>query len=316
MIIFLTGGAGFIGSHFAVKLLKAGHKVVCIDNFDPFYDRKVKENNLAKFNNLPGFHFIEGDIRNVNTLNEIFNNNQIDIVAHFAAKAGVRSSLNDPQGYFDVNVNGTINILEQMRKYDVKKMIFASSSSVYGNNSKFPFSESDNVDNPISPYAASKKAGELICSTYNSLYKIDIAAFRFFTVYGPGQRPEMAIAKFANRILSDEPIELYDGDGSTTRDYTYIDDIIDGLFGGINKISGFEIYNLGKSHVVKLIDLVQILEKKLGKKAKITFSNKQPGDVDKTFADISKAASNLGYNPSTSIENGIEKYCQWLKNIL
>lgn len=314
MKIFLTGGAGFIASHFAKKLLESGHSIVSIDNFDPFYDRKLKEKNLETLRDFENFQNIEGDLRDDDFLEQIFNKAKFDLVVHLAAKAGVRPSISDPKGYFEVNVQGTINILEQMRKHNIGKMIFASSSSVYGNNKKTPFSETDNVESPISPYAASKKAGELVCSTYNTLYGINISAFRFFTVYGPAQRPEMAIAKFSRNILEDNPITLFDGTGSTSRDYTYIDDIVDGLYKSIDKLEGFQIFNLGESQVVKLIDLVNLLETHLNKKAIIEFGEKQPGDVDITYADISKAVDKLGYNPVTKIEEGIKKYCEWLND--
>lgn len=313
MKILITGGAGFIGSHFAGKLLELNHSVANIDNFDPFYDRKFKENNLKPLLVNRNFTSYEGDIRDIEFLEKIFSNHKFDLVAHIAAKAGVRPSLSNPTEYFQVNVQGTINILEMMKKYDVRKMLFASSSSVYGNNKKLPFSENDNVDHPISPYAASKKACELYCSTFNSLYGIDIFAFRFFTVYGPAQRPEMAIAKFANAILNNQPITLYDGDGSTARDYTYIDDIIDGLVKSLDIINGFEIFNLGESQTIRLMELVELLEKNLDKKAGIIFGDKQPGDVEITYANIEKAKTILGYSPQIKIENGIKKYCDWLK---
>ncbi|MFH1526065.1 MAG: GDP-mannose 4,6-dehydratase [Bacteroidota bacterium] len=309
----ITGGAGFIGSNLTAKLIITT-KIICIDNFDPFYAKGLKEKNLAQFIKHKNFSFIEGDILDRNAIENIFTANKIDAVIHLAAKAGVRPSIADPIGYFNVNVQGTINLLEEMKKRSVSKMLFASSSSVYGDNRKTPFSETDNVDNPISPYAASKKAGELICSTYNKLYGIDIFALRFFTVYGPSQRPEMAIANFANRILNNEPITLFDGSGSTSRDYTYIDDITEGITNCLGKINGFEIINLGESQVVKLIDLVRLLEKHLGKKADIVFGERQPGDVEITFADISKAKEMIGYNPKTKIDEGINKYCQWLNN--
>lgn len=310
---FVTGGAGFIGSHFIKRLLADGYHVINIDNFDPFYDRQIKESNILPFRQNNNFQHITGSILDKKLIESIFAENEIDVVAHFAAKAGVRPSIADPIGYFETNVQGTLNILELMKRFDVKKMMFASSSSVYGNNENIPFSETDNVDNPISPYAASKKACELICATYNNLYNINIFAYRFFTVYGPAQRPEMAIAKFANEILNDEQIILFDGKGETARDYTYIDDIIDGLMASIDVIKGFEIYNLGESETVKLIDLVIILERQLGKEAKITFGERQPGDVEITYADITKAKKQLGYNPRIKIEEGIERYCKWLK---
>lgn len=310
--IFITGGAGFIGSHFIRKLLSENYNVINIDNFDHFYARSLKEKNLRPFLSNKNFFHYEGDILDESLLHKIFTEHKIDIVVHLAAKAGVRPSLKHPSDYFKVNVLGTINIFETMKLFNVKKMLFASSSSVYGNNKKTPFSEIDNVDNPISPYAASKKACELICSTYNNLYGIDVFAFRFFTVYGASQRPEMAIAKFAGDILNNNPITLFDGTGSTARDYTYIDDITDGLYKSLDKINGFEIFNLGESQTTKLSDLVALLEKALDKKAKIVFGEKQPGDVEITFADISKAKKILGYNPQTKIEEGISKYCKWL----
>ncbi|MBN1299851.1 MAG: SDR family NAD(P)-dependent oxidoreductase [Melioribacteraceae bacterium] len=309
--VLVTGAAGFIGSHFAKKMLENNYRVISIDNLDDFYDVQIKKENLSILNKHELFKHFTGDIRDRKFINTIFSNNVIDLVAHFAAKAGVRPSIINPIEYFDVNVQGTINILEAMKKFNVGKMIFASSSSVYGNNRKVPFSESDNVDNPVSPYAASKKACELICSTYNSLHAIDIFAFRFFTVYGPAQRPEMAIAKFTDLIYNGKPVTLFDGKGLTGRDYTYIDDIIQGLYYSVDKIKGFEIFNLGESQVIKLIDLVRIIEKELGRNAEIIFGNKQPGDVDITFADIDKARRVLQYNPGTDITNGIKKYCEW-----
>jgi UDP-glucuronate 4-epimerase len=314
MNIFLTGAAGFIGSHFTKKLLQNGHTVIGLDNFDPFYNKSIKESNLERLKTFKSFNFIEGDIRDKNVIGNIFKEYTIDLVVHLAAKAGVRPSIEDPSGYFEVNVNGTINILDQMVANNINKMLFASSSSVYGNNEKVPFSEKDNVDNPISPYAASKKSCELICSTYNTLHNINIFAFRFFTVYGPSQRPEMAIAKFTNAIINNEPITLFDGKGNTSRDYTFINDIVDGLYSSLDKVKGYEIFNLGESKTVKLIELVRIIESKLKKKAHIIFGEKQPGDVQTTFADISKANKILGYSPKVNIDEGIELYCNSILN--
>lgn len=311
--ILITGGAGFIGSNLADRLLESGNKVIVIDNFNDFYDPDIKRGNIKNNLNNPEYKLYEGDLLDTGFVNRIFTENRIDKVFHLAAKAGVRPSLLDPKGYYDTNVTGTINILDAMVKNEVKDLLFASSSSVYGNNKKVPFSESDAVDNPISPYAASKKAGELICYTYHHLYKINIFAYRFFTVYGPRQRPEMAIAKFADMIINDKEITLF-GDGSTSRDYTYIDDIVDGLTKSIDKVCGYEIFNLGESQVVKLKRLVEVLEEKLNKKARIKFLPLQPGDVEITFADISKSQKILGYKPVTKIEEGIEKYCNWLKS--
>lgn len=314
--ILVTGGAGFIGSNLIKRLLGLDYNIVNIDNFDPFYDRKIKEKNIEPFFSFNNFQHFEGTILDKDFLSELFKNNNFDLVIHLAAKAGVRPSLIDPAGYFETNVMGTINILNEMKENNVKKMLFVSSSSVYGNNKKLPFSEKDNVDNPISPYAASKKSCELVCSTYNTLYDLDIFTFRFFTVYGPAQRPEMAIAKFADLILNNKPITLYDGAGTTARDYTYIDDIINGLINSIDRVKGFEIFNLGESQTVKLIQLVDLLEKHLNKKAEIVYEERQPGDVEITFADIDKSKKLLGYNPTIKIEDGIKKYCNWMLNNL
>jgi UDP-glucuronate 4-epimerase len=310
--ILITGAAGFIGSNLAEKLIENNSDVIGIDNFDPFYSRDIKERNINSLKNKESFSFYEGDLLDLDFLKSIFSKNSISKVIHLAAKAGVRPSIQDPKGYFETNVTGTVNLLNTMVENDVKKLIFASSSSVYGNNEKVPFSENDSVDNPISPYAASKKSGELICHTYHHLYNMDIFALRFFTVYGPRQRPEMAIAKFADKILKGEPITLFDKAGSTSRDYTYIDDILEGLISCIDKVNGFEVFNLGESQVVKLNELVKILERHLGKKANIVYAEKQPGDVNTTFADISKAKNLINYNPTTKIDEGIKKYCSWL----
>ncbi len=314
--ILITGAVGFIGSNLVNILLNKGFTVIGLDNFDPFYSREIKENNLSQFKNKESFKFYEADLREIESLKSVFDKNKISKVVHLAAKAGVRPSIQDPKGYFETNVTGTVNLLDTMVEKNIKKLVFASSSSVYGNNKKVPFSESDIVDFPISPYAASKKSGELICHTYHHLYNMDIFALRFFTVYGPRQRPEMAIAKFANKILNDEEITLYDKTGSTSRDYTYIDDIVDGIYSCIENVNGFEVLNLGESQVVGLNQLVETLEKHLGKKAKVVYADKQPGDVNITYADISKAKKIINYNPTTKIDEGIKKYCSWLMNEL
>ena len=311
MTILVTGGAGFIGSSLVDRLLSVGHAVLAIDNYDDFYDRSIKEKNIQNALYSASFKLIEGDIRNENLLSELFRNYRIDLVTHLAAKAGVRPSIKNPEIYFDVNVRGTLNILEAMRKNNVRKLIFTSSSSVYGNNKKVPFSESDIVDNPISPYAASKKAGELLCHTYHHLHGFDIFCLRLFTVYGPRQRPDLAIHKFAKLIMEGKPIPFF-GDGSTERDYTYIEDIVDGIMRAIKNLKGYDIFNLGESKTISLIELVHTLEKLLGKKAIIDYLPTQPGDVTKTYADISKTKQLLGYNPSTIIEEGIEKFINWL----
>lgn len=309
----MTGGAGFIGSNLTDKLLSEGNSVIVIDNFDNFYDRKIKENNLMNALSYNNFKLIEGDIRDKNILAKIFSENEIDIVFQLAAKVGVRPSIKEPELFFEVNVNGTLNILEAMKRYGVKKLIFASSSSIYGNNKKVPFSEKDNVDLPISPYAATKKACELLNHTYHHLYGFNIYNLRFFTVYGPRQRPDLAIHKFAQLILTGEPIPVF-GNGNTSRDYTYIDDIIQGIMSAIKKVKGYEIINLGESKTITLSKLIAIIENTVGEKAIVNRLPIQPGDVEKTFADISKAKQLLGYNPKTNIEDGIKKFVEWISN--
>jgi UDP-glucuronate 4-epimerase len=310
--ILITGAAGFIGSNLADRLLKNGFQVLGIDNFDPFYDRTIKENNIADARKNPDYQFREGDIRDKNFTENCFSDFKPDIVLHLAAKAGVRPSLTDPDLYFNVNVMGTLNVLETMKKCGIKKMIFASSSSVYGNNKKVPFSENDNVDFPISPYAASKKAGELLCHTFHHLYNLDIYCLRFFTVYGPRQRPDLAIHKFVKAILNKGVIYLY-GDGTTSRDYTHIDDIIKGVMGAMKKVKGFDVFNLGEAKPVSLIDLVRLLEKSSGRKSHLKYLPMQEGDVIRTYADIAKARADLGYNPKIDIESGIKNYINWYR---
>ncbi len=308
----VTGGAGFIGSHLVDNLLSEGNNVISIDNFDNFYSRDVKLKNISNALTFDTFQLVEGDIRDRKILDDLFSNNYFDVVIHLAAKAGVRPSIEDPEGYYDVNINGTLNILEAMKAYDIKKMIFASSSSVYGNNKKVPFSENDVVDFPISPYAATKKSGELLCHTYHHLYDFKINCLRFFTVYGPRQRPDLAIHKFTKRILNGETIQMF-GDGTTKRDYTYIDDIIQGIKLAIHNLNGFEVFNLGESRTIMLKDLINIIENEIGEKAKIEKLPLQPGDVEQTFADISKAKELLEYDPQFEIEHGIRNFIEWIK---
>lgn len=312
--ILITGAAGFIGSHTAESLLRLGHTVIGIDNFDPFYDRTYKDYNLSSLLGNPNFDFVELDIREKEQVNRLFATKQLDAVIHLAAKAGVRPSIEDINSYYDVNINGTLNILNAMKDAKVTKMLFASSSSVYGNNKKVPFSESDNVDFPISPYAATKKSGELLCHVFTHLHGFDITCLRFFTVFGPRQRPDLAIHKFTRLIDQGQPIPFY-GDGSTARDYTYIDDIVSGIVCALNNIGGYRVYNLGESRVVKLSELLEILEKKIGKAANINRMDLQPGDVEKTYADISKAKNEIGYNPIFDIEQGVENFVQWYNKI-
>ena len=310
--IFLTGGAGFIGSSLADSLLSQGYKIVCLDNFDNYYDKTIKLKNIQNAIENPNFKLVDGDIRDRNLLSKLFGENDFQLIVHLAAKAGVRPSVESPQDYFEVNINGTINILEVAKEYGVKKMVFASSSSVYGNNKKVPFSETDFVDYPISPYAASKKAGELICYTYHELYQMDITCLRFFTVYGPRQRPDLAIHKFAKLILGNKSVPVY-GDGSFKRDFTYIDDIVFGINQAIKNLNGFHVYNLGNSRTISVLEMIAELEKALDKKVQIDFRPLQPGDVKLTFADISSAKKELDYNPKFDFRSGIEKFVEWLK---
>lgn len=312
MNIIVTGGAGFIGSYICEKLINLGFRVICIDNFDDFYSPEIKEDNIRGIINNNNFKLYRSDICNLDGLEEIFLKNDIEVVIHLAAKAGVRPSIKNPLIYQKVNVLGTMNLLECCKKYNIPKFIFASSSSVYGESKKIPFSEDDNVDHPVSPYAATKKAGELICYTYHSLYKISVYCFRFFTVYGPRQRPEMAIHKFTRQVLSGREIEIY-GNGSSYRDYTYIDDVVSGVVNSMDKIKGFEIINLGNSDTIKLIDLVKLIETATGEKAILKFVNRQPGDVSMTCADIRKARKMLKYFPETSIGEGLTKFVSWYK---
>lgn len=315
MNILITGGAGFIGSHLSEKIIGLGHKVICIDNFNDYYDPVIKEHNLKDIIDNEDFILYRADILDRPAIQDIFSAHNIDMVIHLAARAGVRPSLSNAALYEKVNVEGTINLLESCRERSINRFIFASSSSVYGGNKKVPFSETDKVDFPVSPYAATKKSGELICYTYHHLYNISVFAFRFFTVYGPRQRPEMAIHKFTRKIFNGDPIEAY-GDGSSSRDYTYIDDIINGIIGSLDLVSGYEIINLGNSYPVRLSDLVKLIEEKTGRKAIIKHAEPQPGDVFTTYADIEKAKKLIKYDPRTPIGKGLEYFMDWYRKKL
>jgi UDP-glucuronate 4-epimerase len=311
MKALVTGAAGFIGSHLSERLLDNGFVVVGVDNFDDFYDPQIKRRNIEGCLKNKNFRLIEADIRDNAAMDKTVGSG-IEIIVHLAAKAGVRPSIEKPLLYADVNINGTMVLVEAAKKHKVNKFIFGSSSSVYGNNKKIPFSEDDNVDFPISPYAATKKSGELICHTYHHLYGISITCLRFFTVYGPRQRPDLAIHKFAQLIEQGSPIPVY-GDGSMMRDFTYIDDIIDGTVAAMNKCTGFSVYNLGESRPISVNDLIAEIEKALGKKAVKKYLPPQPGDVERTYADITKAAKDLGYNPKTDLRTGLARFVQWLR---
>jgi len=310
----VTGGAGFIGSHLCEWFLQEGNTVVCFDNFDSFYDPNIKIKNVEGIGKkFPGqFKLFTGDIRNSEQLAEVFKKNQIEYVVHLAARAGVRPSIKDPLLYQDVNIRGTIVLLEACKEFGIKGFIFASSSSVYGENQRVPFSEKDLDIQPISPYGATKRAGELLCYSYHHLYDMPIACLRFFTAYGPRQRPEMAIHKFTRLIDQGKNIPIY-GDGSSRRDYTYIDDLIEGILAVIHHHRGYETYNLGESQTTSLLELIQFIEKALDKKAVIEMGEPQPGDVSITYADISKAERILGYHPKIKMEEGIKRFVEWYK---
>lgn len=309
--VLVTGGAGFIGSHVCEALRRAGHEVTILDCFDNFYDPAVKRDNLAGLAGDPAVTIVEGDIRDPIAVERAMAGGT-EVVVHLAARAGVRPSIEQPLLYTDVNVHGTVVLLEAARRHKAGRFIFASSSSVYGNNRKVPFAESDNVDFPISPYAATKKAGELICHTYHHLYGLPITCLRFFTVYGPRQRPDLAIHKFARLIEAGRPIPVF-GDGGTMRDYTYIDDCVDGILRAMECCRGYHIYNLGESRPVSLSDLIAMLEQALGKKAQIERLRMQPGDVERTYADLTLSRAELGYDPRTEMLEGLARFVAWLR---
>ncbi len=312
MSIWVTGAAGFIGSHVCERLIAAGHKVIGLDNLDPFYDPAIKKRNLSALLKSGRFRFVEGDIRDSACVENMARSDDIECVVHLAAKAGVRPSIADPAGYADVNLRGTAVLLETARQYGIQKFLFASSSSVYGNNPKIPFSEADPVDDPISPYAATKKAGELLCYTYHHLYRMDISCLRFFTVYGPRQRPDLAIHKFARLIEAGRPIPVF-GDGSMERDFTYIDDITNAVTAALRQCRGYAIYNLGHSSPVRLDELIGEIEAALGKPALRDYQPMQPGDVQRTYADISRAERDLGYRPKTPLREGLKQFVEWMR---
>jgi UDP-glucuronate 4-epimerase len=314
MNFLVTGGAGFIGSHVCERLLRDGHRVWALDDLNDFYDPQIKRQNLREIQSLTKpFEFIPGDITDTAALAGIFSAVKFDQVIHLAARAGVRPSLEQPALYQRVNVEGTVNLLEAARKNGVNKITLASSSSVYGVNAKVPFSESDPIFSAISPYAASKLACEALGHVYHHIYNMDVAMLRFFTVYGPRQRPDLAIHKFTKLIDAGRPIPVY-GDGRTARDHTHISDIVEGVIACTRQEFGFEIFNLGESETVELGRLIGLIEAALGKKAVIDRQPMQPGDVPITFSDISKARARLGYQPQVKIEQGIILFAEWYKN--
>jgi len=309
MRILVTGGAGFIGSHLAEKLLAAEHEVVVLDDFNDFYDPQIKHANIAGFASDVAVCHV--DLRDAESVRSLFRREKLDVIVHLAARAGVRPSIQHPRLYYDTNVIGTLHLLEAARVTGVERFIFASSSSVYGASKTIPFSEDEHLTQTLSPYAATKIAGEFLCSTYSHLHQMRVVALRYFTVYGPRQRPDLAIHQFTRRICAGQPIDRF-GDGSTRRDYTYVDDIIQGTMAALD-YSGplYDVFNLGESQTVQLKELISAIESALRKKAKINELPEQPGDMPLTYADISKARKLLGYNPTTKLSEGLPKFVEW-----
>jgi UDP-glucuronate 4-epimerase len=312
MQILVTGGAGFIGSHLVEALLALGHGVVVLDDFNDYYNPEFKRQNVRKVLNHPKYRLVEGDISNRAFVQKAFSDSKVDMVIHLAARAGVRSSVQDPFLYQRVNVEGTLNVLDSAKEAGVKKFTFGSTSSVYGINAKVPFAETDPTLNTVAPYAATKLAGEAFCRSYSHLYKMDMAVLRFFSVYGPRGRPDMAIYQFCEKIMKGKPIPFF-GDGSSRRDYTYVDDIVQGIVATTTREFGFEIFNLGESETTQLREMIALIETAVGQSAKIERLPDQLGDVPQTFADISKSQRLLGYNPQVKIDRGIPKFVAWYK---
>ena len=310
MTILVTGGAGFIGSHVVEALLARGEKITVIDDFNDFYDPAFKRRNVARFTGR--VNVVEADIRDTAALRAIFSKGRFDAIIHIAARAGIRPSVEQPRLYTEVNVLGTQNLLELAREFGVRKFIFTSSSSVYGMDQPVPFQENAALLHPISPYAASKLAAEALCHVYHHLHGLDVMCPRLFTVYGPRQRPDLAIHKFTSAILRGKPVEIY-GRGKSARDYTYIDDVVQGLLAALDHCAGFEIVNIGESRTVELRELVRLIEKAVGKKAQLRQLAAQPGDVPITYADIAKAKRLLGYKPQVNIEEGIQRFVNWFR---
>ena len=312
-MILVTGAAGFIGSHVCEALIKEKKQVIGIDNFNDYYSPKIKESNITSLKQNNNFTLYKEDIKNPGAFKNIFKNNKIDKIIHLAARVGVRPSISMPDIYIKDNVQGTLNMLESAKENGIKNFVFGSSSSVYGGNKKIPFSENDDVNSQISPYGFTKRSCELLCNTYHNLYGINIACLRFFTVYGPRGRPDMAIYKFTKMINEGKEIEVY-GDGASKRDYTYISDIARGILLALEKNNGFKVINLGNNNPIVLKDVISSIENNLGKKAKIKKVQKQPGDMDATYADISKAKKLLQWSPKINFDEGIKNFVGWFKN--
>ncbi len=311
--ILVTGGAGFIGSHLARRLLERGDRVTILDDFNDFYDPRCKRENLRRLGATSDLAVVEGDIRDRPLVDGLFAKSRFDGVVHLAARAGVRPSLAEPILYEEVNCIGTLHLLEAAREHGPRVFTFGSSSSVYGINEKVPFAEEDDIVAPISPYATTKRAGELLCFNYHHLYGLRISCLRFFTVYGPAQRPEMAIHKFTDLIARGEKVPLY-GAGDSQRDYTYVDDIVDGIVAAHDLALGFEILNLGGSKTTTLSDLIGKISRELGREPRIDYLPEQPGDVPITYADLTKAERVLGYSPKVSIDEGIRRFVEWYRD--
>src|SRR5213596_34890 len=309
MRVLVTGGAGFIGSHLVEKLLASGHEVVILDDFNDFYDPQIKHANIAGLaRDVTVYHV---DLRDSESVHNLFHREKVDAIAHLAAREGVRPSIQQPRLYYDTNVTGTLHLLEAARVTEVERFIFASSSSVYGAAKKIPFSEDEHLSQTFSPYAATKVAGEFLCSTYSHLYNLRVLALRYFTVYGPRQRPDLAIHQFTRRIYAGQPIDQF-GDGTTRRDYTYIEDVIQGTMAALEYEGPlFDIFNLGESETIQLKDLIVAIQNALGKRARINQLPEQPGDMPLTFADISKARKLLGYKPTTRLSEGLPSFIDW-----
>lgn len=310
--ILVTGAAGFIGSHLSEALLARGDEVVGLDNFNDFYDPAIKRGHADLLGRHDGFRMVEGDIRDAELVGRLFADDKPTSVIHLAAMAGVRPSLVDPVHYHDVNCTGTTVLLEAARNAGVQKFVFGSSSSVYGGNERVPFHEDDDVSRPVSPYAATKRANEITCSTFCHLYGMDIAALRFFTVYGPRQRPEMAIHKFVRLVEQGEPLPVF-GDGTSERDYTYVEDILDGITKAHDKSTGFRIYNLGESQTISLRDLVRAIGEATGKEPLVDWQPMQPGDVLRTYANVDRAREELGYDPKVHVAEGLQRFVAWYR---
>ena len=322
MKVLITGAAGFIGSSISERLLKDGFDIIGIDNFCDFYDISLKRKNVEIVKEVASktnhsYKLIEGDIRDKDLLNKIFSENKIDACIHFAAMAGVRPSIENPSYYVDVNIKGLVNVLDTLREHNVLKMVFISSSSVYGNNKKVPFSEKDSVDNPISPYAATKKSGELLCYTYHSLFNIDVNCLRYFTVYGPRQRPDLAINKFTRLMLENKAIPMF-GDGTTARDYTYVDDIVEGTILSLEYLFDneniYDVFNLGGSSPISLKELIDLIGEIIGVSPIIERLPMQAGDVNITYSDYSHAKEVLNYSPKVKIKEGLENFIKWYRD--